>query len=107
MSAASQQLARVDAALTAARSALRSASDVESLRRVANEHTGKTSELATLKASIGSIADVDAKRSVGRAINEALQAIDADVQSRIVIRVAKKTTALPLGLVRQSIKVSD
>jgi len=31
----------------------------------------------------------------------------SDVQSRIVIRVAKKTTALPLGLVRQSIKVSD
>jgi len=84
MSAAPQQLARVDAALAAARSALRSAADVESLRRAANEHTGKASELATLKASLGSIADVDAKRSVGRAINEALQAIEADVQSRIV-----------------------
>lgn len=31
----------------------------------------------------------------------------SDVQSRIVIRVAKKTTALPLGLVRQISKTSD
>lgn len=31
----------------------------------------------------------------------------SDVQSRIVIRVAKKTTALPLGLVRQTAKSSD
>ncbi len=31
----------------------------------------------------------------------------SDVQSRIVIRVSKKTTALPLGLVRQTTKVSD
>ncbi len=31
----------------------------------------------------------------------------SDVQSRIVIRVSKKTTALPLGLVRQTAKTSD
>ena len=31
----------------------------------------------------------------------------SDVQSRIVIRVAKRTTALPLGLVRQTTKISD
>ncbi len=34
-------------------------------------------------------------------------ALVSDVQSRIVIRVAKRTTALPLGLVRQLVKAID
>lgn len=83
MSEASQLLARLEAAVAAARSALQLAGDVESLRRTANEYTAKTSELATLKASLGSLGDVDAKREVGKAINEALRSLDAQVQSRI------------------------
>jgi len=84
MSEASQLLARLEAALAAARTALDAAADVEGLRRVANEHSGKTSELATVKASLGSLADVEAKRSVGKAINDAMQALNAQVESRIV-----------------------
>lgn len=83
MSQASQLLARLEAAVAVARSALQLAGDVESLRRTANEHTGKTSELATLKASLGSLGDVEAKRAVGKAINEAMQSLDAQVESRI------------------------
>ena len=71
-------------ALAAARSGLAAASDVDALRRVANEHAGKGSVLVGLKSSLGSIADVEARKATGRAINEAMQSLEALVAERLV-----------------------
>jgi phenylalanyl-tRNA synthetase alpha chain len=79
----SDLVSRVATALSAAQDALRAANDVETLRRVANEHSGKGSELVGLKSSLGSITDVEARKTVGRSINEAMQAVDALVAQRL------------------------
>ncbi|MGA1312731.1 MAG: phenylalanine--tRNA ligase subunit alpha [Ilumatobacteraceae bacterium] len=75
--------AQVATALKTAQDALGAAPDVDSLRRVANEHSGKGSVLVGLKSSLGSITDVEARKAAGRAINEATQAIDALVAQRL------------------------
>ena len=72
-------------ALAAARAGLVAASDVDALRRVANEHAGKGSVLVGLKSSLGSIADVEARKATGRAINEAMQSLEALVAERLVV----------------------
>ena len=73
---ASQALAQATAALSAA-------ADADTLRRVANEHIGKGSVLVGLKSSLGSITDVEARKAAGRAINEAIQSINALVAARL------------------------
>jgi phenylalanyl-tRNA synthetase alpha chain len=74
-----QQIAQ---AVDTATAALQAANDIESLRRVANEHNGKGSVLVGLKSALGGIVDVEARKAAGRAINEATQAIDALVARR-------------------------
>ena len=83
MPAANDSAAEIAEALALATAALTSAADVDSLRRIANEHTGKGSVLVGLKSSLGSLTDVEARKSAGRAINEAMTAIDALIASRI------------------------
>jgi len=74
---------QVAQALAQATAALRAAPDVESLRRVANEHSGKGSVLVGLKSSLGSLVDVEARKVAGRAINEAMQAVEGIVAERL------------------------
>lgn len=83
MSSSPDLASHIEDATRLAAEALRSARDVESLRRVANEHTGKGSVLVGLKSSLGSIVDVEARKSAGRSINEALQSIEAIMSDRL------------------------
>ena len=84
MSSAGGHPEQIAEALTSATSALQAAGDVDSLRRVANEHTGKGSVLIGLKSSLGSIADVEVRKATGRAINEAMQNLEALVAERLI-----------------------
>ncbi len=83
MSSAGEHLERIAEALKVASSALESAGDVDSLRRIANEHTGKGSVLVGLKSSLGSISDVEVRKTTGRAINDAMQSLEALVTERL------------------------
>jgi len=85
MAASVEQQPRIDQALLEAKTALDLASDIESLRRIANEHSGKGSVLVGLKSSLGSLADLEARKAAGRAINEAMQAIEAIVSERLAL----------------------
>ena len=83
MSSAGEHLERIAEALKVASSALESAGEVDSLRRIANEHTGKGSVLVGLKSSLGSISDVEVRKTTGRAINDAMQSLEALVTERL------------------------
>ena len=85
MSSSSDLAAQITEALKLATAALQAAPDVESLRRVANEHSGKGSVLVGLKSSLGSLADVEARKAAGRAINEAMQAVEGIVAERLAL----------------------
>jgi phenylalanyl-tRNA synthetase alpha chain len=85
MSSSSDLTAQITEALKLATAALQVATDVESLRRIANEHSGKGSVLVGLKSSLGSLADVEARKAVGRAINEAMQAVESIVAERLAV----------------------
>ena len=71
-------------ALAAATTAVATAGDADALRRIANEHSGKQSTLVAIKSSLGAMTDVEARKVVGRAVNEALQTLDALVAERLV-----------------------
>ncbi|MFM8015334.1 MAG: phenylalanine--tRNA ligase subunit alpha [Actinomycetota bacterium] len=83
MSSSGDLAAQIAEALKQATASLQAAADVESLRRVANEHSGKGSVLVGLKSSLGSLADVEARKAAGRAINEAMQAVEGIVAERL------------------------
>ncbi|MFM8644051.1 MAG: phenylalanine--tRNA ligase subunit alpha, partial [Actinomycetota bacterium] len=82
MSSSSDLAAQIAEALKQAIASLQAAADADSLRRIANEHSGKGSVLVGLKSSLGSLADVEARKVAGRAINEAMQAIEVIVSER-------------------------
>jgi phenylalanyl-tRNA synthetase alpha chain len=83
MSTSGDLTAQITAALEKATGALNAAIDADQLRRIANEHSGKGSVLVGLKSSLGSIAEVEARKNAGRAINEAMQQIEALVATRL------------------------
>ena len=83
MSSSSDLAHQIAEALEQATAALQAAPDVESLRRTANEHSGKGSVLVGLKATLGSIVDVEARKTAGRAINEAMQSVESMVAARL------------------------
>jgi phenylalanyl-tRNA synthetase alpha chain len=70
-------LEEVRAALEAGRSAIAAARDVEALRHAANDHMGKRSPLAGLKARLAEVTDAGTRRDAGRAIHEAGEALEA------------------------------
>ena len=74
---------RVADAVASATTALQSARDVDEIRRVTNEHTGKGSVLLDVKAALGSITDVEIRKATGRAINEALGALETLASARL------------------------
>ncbi|MFM7390827.1 MAG: phenylalanine--tRNA ligase subunit alpha [Actinomycetota bacterium] len=85
MSSSSDLAAQIAEALKQAIASLQAAADADSLRRIANEHSGKGSVLVGLKSSLGSLADLEARKAAGRAINEAMQAIEAIVSERLAL----------------------
>jgi len=85
MSSSSDLAAQIAEALKQATASLQAAADADALRRIANEHSGKGSVLVGLKSSLGSLADLEARKAAGRAINEAMQAIEAIVSERLAL----------------------
>ncbi|MFM8507377.1 MAG: phenylalanine--tRNA ligase subunit alpha, partial [Actinomycetota bacterium] len=85
MSSSSDLAAQIAEALKQATASLQAATDADVLRRIANEHSGKGSVLVGLKSSLGSLADLEARKAAGRAINEAMQAIEAIVSERLAL----------------------
>ena len=83
MSSSGDLTAKITEALQQATAALSAAPDADTLRRVANEHIGKGSVLVGLKSSLGSITDAEARKAAGRAINEAMHAVEALVAERL------------------------
>ncbi|MFM7964077.1 MAG: phenylalanine--tRNA ligase subunit alpha [Actinomycetota bacterium] len=85
MSSSSDLAAQIAEALKQATASLQAATDADALRRIANEYSGKGSVLVGLKSSLGSLADLEARKAAGRAINEAMQAIEAIVSERLAL----------------------
>ncbi|MEY2966751.1 MAG: phenylalanyl-tRNA synthetase alpha chain [Actinomycetota bacterium] len=52
-----------------------SAASIEDLRTVVSGATGKKGSLSTLKSSLGSVADVETRKEMGRLINEAMTSV--------------------------------
>jgi phenylalanyl-tRNA synthetase alpha chain len=85
MASSSDYEERIATALRQAQTAISQATDVDSLRRIANEHVGKGSVLVSLKTSLGSLDDVEARKTVGRALNEATQSVQGLVDERLAV----------------------
>lgn len=73
---------RVGVALQSALAAIEEAADLGELRSVSTAVSGKKSELATLKSELGSIADLETRKEVGRLIGGALSRIGEALDTR-------------------------
>jgi phenylalanyl-tRNA synthetase alpha chain len=72
------------AALAEGLSSISSSSSSDDLRTLMSALTGKKGAIATVKGSLGKVADIDARKELGQAVNEALNALQqaADGRSR-------------------------
>jgi phenylalanyl-tRNA synthetase alpha chain len=72
------------AALAEGLSSISSSSSSDDLRTLMSALTGKKGAIATVKGSLGKVADIEARKELGQAVNEALNALQqaADGRSR-------------------------
>ena len=72
------------AALAEGLSSISSSSSSDDLRSLMSALTGKKGAIATVKGSLGKVADIEARKELGHAVNEALNALQqaADGRSR-------------------------
>lgn len=84
--------AEVEAAVGDAVAEIERAASVEELRAVVSRVTGKKGRLAGLKASLGRVADIDARKTLGMLVNEALAAVD-DAARRSEARLVRESLA--------------
>jgi phenylalanyl-tRNA synthetase alpha chain len=72
------------AALAEGLSSISSSSSSDDLRTLMSALTGKKGAIATVKGSLGKVADIDARKELGQAVNDALNALQqaADGRSR-------------------------
>lgn len=79
----------------AAASRIERANSVEELRGIESEYLGKKGSLAALKARLSALDSVDAKKSAGRVLNEAVAFLDESVASkRAVLARAERDVQL-------------
>lgn len=76
------QVADIESAVDEAIAAVSAASTPEELRLIANAASGKKGRLAGIKASLGGITDIDERKAVGQAVNEALARVASVVDAR-------------------------
>ena len=82
------QVADIESAVDEAIAAVSAASTPEELRLIANAASGKKGRLAGIKASLGGITDIDERKAVGQAVNEALGGpLDGDGIARLYERI--------------------
>ena len=72
----------IEAAVADALGEIAGASTLEDLRAVSAGQTGKKGRLAGLKASLGGIADIEERKALGMAVNEALATVSGAVSAR-------------------------
>ena len=76
-SASNPQQEAIKSAVAAALTAIAGAGSAEELRTLVNSSTGKKGALASIKSSLGRIDDIEERKAVGQAVNEALESIHA------------------------------
>ena len=74
-SASNPQQEAIKSAVAAALTAIAGAGSAEELRTLVNSSTGKKGALASIKSSLGRIDDIEERKAVGQAVNEALESI--------------------------------
>lgn len=75
----------IETARQLALSAIASAENSESLRAVSGELNGKKSALTQLRSRLGSIAEVDERKTAGQLIHDAARAIDQALSDRLTL----------------------
>jgi phenylalanyl-tRNA synthetase alpha chain len=72
------------AALAEGLSSISSSSSSDDLRTLMSTLTGKKGAIATVKGSLGKVADIEARKELGQAVNEALNSLQraSDLRSR-------------------------
>ena len=76
-------LSLVENTVRAAIAAVNASSSEDEVRGLSSQLTGKKSELGTLKAKLGSIADIEERKQMGQSINAALEQVSNAIDSRL------------------------
>jgi len=72
----------ISAAVEAALAEVAAASSSSALASLAGSLAGKKSPLGQLKSKLGSVADIDERKSIGQALNEALLTVEAAIATK-------------------------
>ena len=78
----SPETAQLAQALAEGLSAIAAAASTDELRTLMSALTGKKGAVATVKASLGKVADIDARKALGQNVNEALESLQGAADAR-------------------------
>ena len=81
-SSSSPEMQQLASALAEGVDSIRAASSTDDLRVLVSSLTGKKGAIATVKASLGKLSDVEARKALGAAVNDALTELQAVAEAR-------------------------
>lgn len=81
-SSSSPEMQQLASALAEGVASIRAASSTDDLRVLMSSLTGKKGAIATVKASLGKLSDVEARKELGAAVNEALTELQSTADAR-------------------------
>ena len=76
------QQATLDAAVADALARIGAAPDAPAIRAAVNSATGKKGPLAAVKSGLGKVADLEARKALGQAVNEAIARVEQAAAER-------------------------
>ncbi len=76
------QQAALDAAVADALARIGAAPDAQAIRAAVNAATGKKGPLAAVKSGLGKVADLEARKALGQAVNEAIARVEQAAAER-------------------------
>ena len=76
------QQAALDAAVADALARIGAAPDAQAIRAAVNAATGKNGPLAAVKSGLGKVADLEARKALGQAVNEAIARVEQAAAER-------------------------
>ena len=76
------QQATLDAAVADALARIGAAPDAQAIRAAVNAATGKKGPLAAVKSGLGKVADLEARKALGQAVNEAIARVEQAAAER-------------------------
>jgi phenylalanyl-tRNA synthetase alpha chain len=97
-------LSHITAARDAALASIASAKTLDEVNDLTSRLTGKKGDLAQLKTQLGSLASIDDKKAAGQAINEAMAAVAAALESR---RAALGSEALAARIEHERLDLTE